>query len=149
MALRRGVRCPARPGSPTLLRGMPLLIALLLHLLVALLLWTLMPLGMSWYRDTIGFTSHRDIGLGIAQFHLFWMLIGAQPLIAVLRPLRAKLLVLAIPLAFATWTLMHNHPLRMLYFTVGPGLLTLTAVFASQRISSPGPSLPSTDTADA
>ena len=68
-----------------LLRGTPLLIALLLHLLVALLYWALMPMGMNWYRDHFGFASHRDIGLGIAQFHLFWMFIGAQPLIAVLR----------------------------------------------------------------
>ena len=103
------------------LRGKPLLIALLLHLLVALLYWTLIPLGMNAYRDHFGFTSHRDIGLGIAQFHLFWMFLAAQPLIAALRPLFAKLLMLAIPLAFATWTLMHNHPLRLLYFTIGPG----------------------------
>jgi hypothetical protein len=112
------------------------LIALLLHLLVALLYWALIPLGMNWYRDHFGFTSHRDIGLGIAQFYLFWMFIGAQPLIAVLRPLFAKLLVLAIPLAFASWTLMHNHPLRLLYFTVGPGLLALAAIAASLRYSS-------------
>jgi hypothetical protein len=111
------------------------LIALLLHLLVALLYWALMPLGMNWYRDHFGF-FHRDIGLGIAQFYLFWMFIGAQPLIAVLRPLFAKLLVLAIPLAFASWTLMHNHPLRLLYFTVGPGLLALAAIAASLRYSS-------------
>lgn len=86
---------------------------------------------MRWYRDHFGVTSHRDIGLGIAQFHLFWMFIGTQPLIAVLRPLFFKLLVLAIPLAFAAWTLMHNHPLRLLYFTVGPGLLALAAIVVS------------------
>jgi len=80
------------------LRGKPLLIALLLHLVVTLLYWALIPLGMNWYRDNFGFTSHRDIGLGIAQFHLFYLFIGVQPLIAVLRPLFAKLLVLAIPL---------------------------------------------------
>ena len=113
------------------LRGTPLLIALLLHLLVALLYWTLIPLGMNAYRDHVGFTSHRDIGLGIAQFHLFWMFLAAQPLIAVLRPLLAKLLVLAIPLTFASWTLMHNHPLRLLYFTLGPGVLALLAIAAS------------------
>lgn len=110
------------------LRGKPLLIALLLHLLVALLYWVLIPLGMNAYRDHFGFTSHRDISLGIAQFHLFYTYLGAQPLIAVLRPLNAKLFVLAIPLAFATWTLMHNHPLRLLYFTLGPGLLALAAI---------------------
>ena len=52
------------------LRGKPLLIALLLHLLVALLYWALIPLGMNWYRDHFGFTSHRDIGLGIARIHV-------------------------------------------------------------------------------
>ncbi|MBA0285888.1 hypothetical protein [Stenotrophomonas maltophilia] len=132
-----------------LLRGTPLLIALQLHLLVALLYWALIPRGMNAYRDYFGFTSHRDIGLGIAQLHLFWMFIGAQPLIAVLRPLFAKLLVLAIPLAFATWTLMHNHPLRLVYFTVGPGLLALAAIVACLRHSSRGTSRPTTDTADA
>ncbi|MBA0446894.1 hypothetical protein D7Y61_06050 [Stenotrophomonas maltophilia] len=132
-----------------LLRGTPLLIALLLHLLVALLYWALMPLGMNWYGNHFGFTSHRDVGLGIAQFYLFWVLIGAQPLIAVLRPLRAKLLVLAVPVAFAIWTLMHNHPLRLLYFTVGPGLLTLAAIIASRRLSSRSRPLRITDTTDA
>ncbi|HEQ1703368.1 hypothetical protein N5J01_09210 [Stenotrophomonas sp. GD03701] len=127
------------------LRGTPLLIALLLHLLY----WALIPLGMNGYRDHFGFTSHRDIGLGIAQFHLFWMFIGAQPLIAVLRPLFAKLLVLAIPLAFATWTLMHNHPLRLLYFTVGPGLLALAAIAISVRHASRSHLPTTTDTADA
>ncbi len=77
------------------------------------------------------------------------MFIGAQPLIAVLRPLFAKLLVLAIPLVFATWTLMHNHPLRLLYFTVGPGLLALAAITVSLRYSSRRTSRPVTDTADA
>ncbi|MBH1639187.1 hypothetical protein I5U57_06975 [Stenotrophomonas maltophilia] len=131
-----------------LLRGSPLLIALL-HLLVALLYWALIPLGMNGYRDHFGFTSHRDIGLGIAQFYLFWMFIGAQPLIAVLRPLFAKLLVLAIPLAFATWTLMHNHPLRLLYFTVGPGLLALAAIAISVRHASRSHLPTTTGTADA
>ena len=98
MGVRTGVRCPAQPCAPMFLRGKPLLIALLLHLLVALLYWALIPRGMNAYRDYFGFTSHRDIGLGIAQFHLFWMFIGAQLLIAVLRPLFAKLLVLAAPL---------------------------------------------------
>jgi len=132
-----------------LLRGSPLLIALLLHLLVALLYWALIPLGMNGYRDHFGFTSHRDIGLGIAQFHLFWMFIGAQLLIAVLRPLFAKLLVLAAPLAFASWTLMHDHPLRLVYFTVGPGLLALAAIAASLRYSSRATSRYTTDTTDA
>ncbi|AWB77884.1 hypothetical protein I5V32_09650 [Stenotrophomonas maltophilia] len=132
-----------------LLRGTPLLIALLLHLLVALLYWALMPMGMNWYRDHFGFASHRDIGLGIAQFHLFWMFIGAQLLIAVLRPLFAKLLVLAAPLAFASWTLMHDHPLRLVYFTVGPGLLALAAIAASLRYSSRATSRYTTDTTDA
>ncbi|MCU1002989.1 hypothetical protein JAK44_18800 [Stenotrophomonas maltophilia] len=132
------------------LRGKPLLIALLLHLLlVALLYSALIPLGMNWYRDHVGFTSGRGISLGIAQFQLFWMFLGAQPMIAVLRPLCAKLLVLAIPLAFATWTLMHNHPLRLLYFTAGPSLLALAAIVASLRYSSRGTSRPTTDTADA
>ena len=132
-----------------LLRGTPLLIALLLHLLVALLYWALMPMGMNWYPDHFGFASHRDIGLGIAQFHLFWMFIGAQLLIAVLRPLFAKLLVLAAPLAFASWTLMHDHPLRLVYFTVGPGLLALAAIAASLRYSSRATSRYTTDTTDA
>jgi len=127
------------------LRGTPLLIALLLHLLY----WALIPLGMNGYRDHFGFTSHRDIGLGIAQFYLFWMFIGAQPLIAVLRPLFAKLLVLAISLAFATWTLMHNHPLRLLYFTVGPGLLALAAIAISVRHASRSHLPTTTGTADA
>ena len=127
------------------LRGKPLLIALLLHLVVALLYWALIPLGMNWYRDNFGFTSHRDIGLGIAQFYLFHMFLGTQPLIAVLRPLFAKLLVLAVALTFATWTLMHNHPLRLLYFTVGPGLLTLAAIFATLRFASRGTALPAPD----
>ena len=131
------------------LRGKPLLIALLLHLLVALLYWALIPLGMNWYRDHFGFTSHRDIGLGIAQFHLFWMFIGAQLLIAVLRPLFAKLLVLAAPLAFARWALIHDHPLRQVYFTAGPGLLALAAIAASLRYSSRATSRYTTDTTDA
>ena len=117
------------------LHGKSLLISLLLHLLVAALYWTLMPLGMNWYRDHVGFSSHGNIGLGLAQYYAFVLFIGAQPLIAVLRPLATKLLVLAIPLAFATWTLMHNNPLRMLYFTVGPGLLTLAAIAATARIA--------------
>ena len=149
MGVRTGVRCPAQLLSAMFLRGKPLLIALLLHLLVALLYWVLIPLGMNTYRDHFGFTSHRDIGLGIAQFHLFWMFLAAQPLIAALRPLFAKLLVLAIPLAFATWTLMHNHPLRLLYFTVGPGLLALAAIAVSLRCSPVGTSRPITDIADA
>lgn len=132
-----------------LLRGTPLLIALLLHLLVALLYWALIPRGMNAYRDYFGFTSHRDIGLGIAQFHLFYLFIGVQPLIAVLRPLFAKLLVLAIPLAFASWTLMHNHPLRLLYFTVGPGLLALAAIVTSAWYASRNRLPDTTDTADA
>ncbi len=132
-----------------LLRGTPLLIALLLHLLVALLYWALMPRGMNWYRDHFGFASHRDIGLGIAQFYLFWMFIGTQPLIAVLRPLFAKLLVLAIPLAFASWTLMHNHPLRLLYFTLGPGLLALAAIVTTAWYASRKRLPAATDTADA
>ncbi|MBN4957122.1 hypothetical protein [Stenotrophomonas maltophilia] len=132
-----------------LLRGTPLLIALLLHLLVALLYWALIPLGMNWYRDQFGFASHRDIGLGIAQFYLFWMFIGAQPLIAVLRLLFAKLLVLAIPLAFASWTLMHNHPLRLVYFTVGPGLLALAAIVISAWYASPNRLPAAMDTAHA
>ncbi|PZT05044.1 hypothetical protein A7X87_09805 [Stenotrophomonas maltophilia] len=132
-----------------LLRGTPLLIALLLHLLVALLYWALIPLGMNWYRDQFGFASHRDIGLGIAQFYLFWMFIGAQPLITVLRLLFAKLLVLAIPLAFASWTLMHNHPLRLVYFTVGPGLLALAAIVISAWYASPNRLPAAMDTAHA
>ncbi|CAM0123518.1 putative transmembrane protein [Stenotrophomonas maltophilia] len=132
-----------------LLRGTPLLIALLLHLLVALLYWALIPLGMNWYRDQFGFASHRDIGLGIAQFYLFWMFIGAQPLIAVLRLLFARLLVLAIPLAFASWTLMHNHPLRLVYFTVGPGLLALAAIVISAWYASPNRLPAAMDTAHA
>lgn len=149
MGVRTGVRCPAQPRAPMFLRGKPLLIALLLHLLVALLYWALIPLGMNWYRHHFGFTSHRDIGLGIAQFYLFHMFLGAQPLIAVLRPLFAKLLVLAVPLTFATWTLMHNHPLRLLYFTVGPGLLALAAIATSVCYASRS-RLPATmDTADA
>ena len=132
-----------------LLRGTPLLIALLLHLLVALLYWALIPRGMNAYRDYFGFTSHRDIGLGIAQFHLFWMFIGAQLLIAVLRPLFAKLLVLAAPLAFASWTLMHDHPLRLVYFTVGPGLLALAAIVASLRYRSLHCALTTTDSTHA
>ncbi|PSD44996.1 hypothetical protein C7E25_01280 [Stenotrophomonas maltophilia] len=131
------------------LRGKPLLIALLLHLVVALLYWALIPLGMNWYRDNLGFTSHRDIGLGIAQFHLFYLFLGVQPLIAVLRPLFAKLLVLAIPLAFASWTLMHNHPLRLAYFTVGPGLLALAAIVTSAWYASRNRLPATTDTADA
>ncbi|HFL1972004.1 hypothetical protein [Stenotrophomonas maltophilia] len=131
------------------LRGKPLLIALALHLLVALLYWALIPLGMNWYRDHFGFTSHRDIGLGIAQFYLFWMFLCAQPLIAVLRPLSAKPSVLAIPLAFATWTLMHNHPLRLLYFTVGPGLLALAAIVTTAWYASRNRLPATTDTADA
>ena len=87
--------------------------------------------------------------MGIAQFHLFYLLLGVQPLIAVLRPLFAKLLVLAIPLAFASWTLMHNHPLRLLYFTVGPGLMALAAIATSVCYASRS-RLPATmDTADA
>ena len=116
------------------LHGKPLLISLLLHVLVAALYWTLMPLGMSWYANHVGFSSHGNIGLGLAQYYAFVLFLGAQPLIAVVRPLPAKLLVLAVPLAFATWTLMHNNPLRMLYFTVGPGLLTLAAIAATARI---------------
>ncbi|HFK2921388.1 TPA: hypothetical protein ACGY72_002580 [Stenotrophomonas maltophilia] len=131
------------------LRGTPLLIALLLHLLVALLYWVLIPLGMSAYRDHFGFTSHRDIGLGIAQFYLFCMFIAAQPLIAVLRPLFAKLLVLTIPLAFASWTLMHNHPLRLLYFTLGPGLLALAAIALTAWYASHNRLPASTDIANA
>lgn len=117
------------------LHGKSLLISLLLHLLVAALYWTLIPLGMNWYRDHVGFSSHSNIGLGLAQYYAFVLFLGAQPLIAVLRPLAAKLLVLAIPLAFATWTLMHNNPLRMVYFTVGPGVLALAAIAASARIA--------------
>lgn len=132
-----------------LLRGTPLLIALLLHLLVALLYWALMPMGMNRYRNHFGFASHRDIGLGIAQFHLFWMFIGAQPLIAVLRPLFAKLLVLAIPPEFASWTLMHNHPLRLLYFTLGPGLLALAAIAISAWYASHNRLPATTDTTNA
>ncbi len=127
------------------LRGKPLLIALALHLLVALLYWALIPLGMNWYRDHFGFTSHRDIGLGIAQFYLFYAFLCAQPLIAVLRPLFAKLLVLAIALAFATWTLMHHHPLRLVYFTIGPGLLALAAIFATLHFAARGTALPAPD----
>ncbi|KAG1371800.1 hypothetical protein G6F59_018635 [Rhizopus arrhizus] len=77
------------------------------------------------------------------------MFLAAQPLIEALRPLFAKLVVLAIPLAFATWTLMHNHPLRLLYFTVGPGLLALAAIAVSLRCSPVGTSRPITDIADA
>ncbi|WP_367381924.1 hypothetical protein [Stenotrophomonas cyclobalanopsidis] len=117
------------------LHGTSLLISLLLHLLVAALYWTLIPVGMNWYRDHIGFSSHGNIGLGFAQYYAFVLFLGGQPLIAILRPLAAKLLVLAIPLAFATWTLMHNNLLRMVYFTVGPGLLTLAAIAASARIA--------------
>ncbi len=149
MGVCTGVRCPAQPRAPMVLRGKPLSIALLLHLVVALLYWALIPQGMNWYRDHFGYTSHRDIGLGIAQFYLFWMFIGAQPLIAVLRPLFAKLLVLAIPLAFASWTLMHNHPLRLLYFTVGPGLLALAAIVTSARYASRNRLPATSDTADA
>ncbi len=149
MGVRTGVRCPAQPRAPMFLRGKPLLIALALHLLVALLYWALIPLGMNWYRDNFGFASHRDIGLGIAQFYLFWMFLCAQPLIAVLRPLFAKLLVLAIPLAFASWTLMHNHPLRLLYFTLGPGLLALAAIVTSAWYASHNRLPATTDTADA
>jgi len=83
------------------LHGKSLLISLLLHLLVAALYWTLMPLGMNWYRDHAGFSSHGNIGLGLAQYYAFVLFLGAQPLIGVLRPLAAKLFVLAIPLAFA------------------------------------------------
>lgn len=117
------------------LHGKSLLISLLLHLLVAALYWTLMPLGMNWYRDHVGFSSHGNIGLGLAQYYAFVLFLGAQPLIAVLRPLAAKLFVLTIPLAFATWTLMHNNPLRMLYFTVGPSVLALAAIAASMRFA--------------
>ncbi|MHC1652392.1 hypothetical protein ACODUL_03725 [Stenotrophomonas maltophilia] len=131
------------------LRGKPLLIALLLHLLAALLYGAVMPWGLAWYRAHVGFDSHRDIGLGLAQLCLFWMFIAAQPLIAVLRPLAAKLTVLALPLALATWTLMHHHPLRALYFTIGPGLLALAAIIATARLSSRSHVLPSMDTADA
>lgn len=131
------------------LRGKPLLIALLLHLLVALLYGTLMPLGMTWYQHRFGFTSHGNVGLGIGQYALFVMFLGAQPLIAVLRPLSAKLLVLAIPLAFAFWMLMHNHPLRLLYFTVGPALLALAAIVASRHYASPRHAPRSTGAADA
>ena len=117
------------------LHGKSLLISLLLHLLVGALYWTLMPLGMNWYRDHVGFSSHGNIGLGLAQYYAFVLFLGAQPLIAVLRPLAAKLLVLAIPLAFATWTLMPNNPLRMLYFTAGPGVLALAAIAASMHLA--------------
>lgn len=117
------------------LHGKSMLISLLLHLLVAALYWTLMPLGMNWYRDHVGFSSHGNIGLGLAQYYAVVLFLGAQPLIAVLRPLTAKLLLLAIPLAFATWTLMHNNPLRMVYFTVGPGVLALAAIAASMRFA--------------
>ncbi len=44
---------------------------------------------------------------------------------------------------------MHNHPLRLLYFTAGPSLLALAAIVASLRYSSRGTSRPTTDTADA
>ncbi|WP_313142703.1 hypothetical protein [Stenotrophomonas sp.] len=117
------------------LHGKPLLISLLLHLLVGALYWTLMPLGMTWYGNHVGFSSHGNIGLGLAQYYAFVLFLGAQPLVAILRPLAAKLMVLAIPLAFAGWTLMHNNPLRMLYFTVGPGVLALAAITASARFA--------------
>ena len=114
---------------------------------MALLYWALIPLGMNWYRDHFGFTAHRDIGLGIAQFHLFWMFIGAQLLIAVLRPLFAA--AGAGAAGVASWTLMHDHPLRLVYFTVGPGLLALAAIAASLRYSSRATSRYTTDTTDA
>ncbi|HYQ24231.1 hypothetical protein [Stenotrophomonas sp.] len=116
------------------LRGKPLLISLLLHLLVGALYGTLMPLGMNGYGHHVGFSSHGDIGLGLAQYYAYVLFIGAQPMIAVARPLAAKLLILAIPLAIAAWML-QDHPLRMLYFSLGPGLLVLAAISTAARLS--------------
>jgi len=121
------------------LHGKPLLTSLLLHLLVGALYWTLMPLGMNWYGEHVGFSAHGNIGLGLAQYYAFVLFLGAQPLVAVLRPVAAKLGVLAIPLAFAAWTLIHNNPLRMLYFTIGPGALGLAAIAVSARLAARTP----------
>jgi len=44
---------------------------------------------------------------------------------------------------------MHNHPLRLLYFTVGPGLLALAAIVTSAWYASRNRLPATTDTADA
>ncbi|WP_445180431.1 hypothetical protein [Pseudomonas sp. McL0111] len=80
-----------------------------------------------------GFTSH-GVAIGIASYALFYIFLGVNLIVALIRSLVAKLAILFLMVGFILLGMLPDNPLRALFYGVAQGCVTLLAILTTQVI---------------
>lgn len=112
------------------------LTALTCHALACLLFPIATTLGFQAFTAIFGATQSRGVAIGLAVQLIFAAFVMTNALIAIIKNLKAKIvLVSALVLANLLY-LLPQHPLRALFFAGLSGGLSLLAIYAAMHYGS-------------